>query len=178
MSLSMKIRILATVGIALVLAIGIAGPASAKSSQPYTGGLSANSCAPGGSVHYKSDNTGQHHGTKATYRLTHTHSGPGALGAASVSLAADVTHTAVVGDHDQLSFTVHVPASAAPGDVYTLTVKAGSFSDSQSIHVIGVPASTSTTNLTWLWIAIGVVLLIAIVLLSVYLSRRRKVTAA
>jgi hypothetical protein len=172
----MKRPILATLSLAAILVVALASPAAASSHthQPYTGALSANSCAPGGKLHYQSDDTGQPSGSHGTYTLTGPRSG--ALGASSISLTADVTHAIRVGAHDQLAFTVAVPKSAQPGSSYTLTVKAGKFADSQTIQIIGVPASASATNLNALWIAIAVAILVALAL-SIYFVRRKKTDA-
>lgn len=165
----MKSRILASLAVAAVLALGISAPAFA--SQSYTGGLSANSCAPGGSVQYTSDNTGQPDGTSGSYTLSG--GGSGALGGPVVNLASDVTHTIVVGSHSHLAFTVKVPSSAKAGSTYTLSVRAGSFSDTQSIKIVGVPASAAGANLTILWIVLAIVLLIVLFLILFLVRRRR-----
>lgn len=169
----MKSRVLAILGIATVLALGVSAPAFA--SQSYTGALSANSCAPGGSVQYTSDNTGQPDGTSGNYTLSGDQSG--ALGTPVMHLASIVTHSIKVGSHSHLSFTVKIPANAKANSTYTLNVRAGEFSDTQTIKIVGVPASVAGANLTWLWITIAVVILIAL-LLSVLFVRRRHAAAA
>ncbi len=170
----MKSRVFAILGIATVLALGVSAPAFA--SQSYTGALSDNSCAPGGSVQYTSDNTGQPDGTSGDYTLSGGQSG--ALGAPVVDLASIVTHSIKVGSHSHLTFTVKIPTSAKPGSTYTLNVRAGKFSDTQSIKIVGVPASIAGANLTWLWITIAVVILIALFLSVLFVRRRHSATAA
>ena len=175
MSPSVKSRILTTLTVAAILAIGVSAPAYA--SQTYTGALSANSSAPGGSVQYSSDNTGEPDGTPGTYSLS-----PGtssALGGPVINLAASVSHSVAVSAHSHLAFTFRLPANAKAGSTYTLSVRAGKFSDSQTIKIVGVPASVAGANLTWLWIAIAVVILIALILILAVARRRRStVTAA
>lgn len=170
----MKSRIFATLAVATVLAVGVSAPAFAA--QSYTGALSANSAAPGGSVQYTSDNTGQPDGTTGTYSLSSSQSG--ALGGASaIQLASSVSHAVQVGAHSHLTFTVKVPKSAKPGSTYTLAVKAGKFSDSQSITIVGVPASAASSNGTALWIAVPLVLLIVLAFIIVLFARRRSKAA-
>jgi uncharacterized membrane protein len=90
-----------------------------------------------------------------------------------------VTHSIKVGSHSHLTFSVRVPTTAQPGSTYTLSVRAGKFSDSQSIKIVGVPASASAgANLTWLWITIAVVVLLALFLILFFARRRRGDTAA
>ena len=145
----MKTRILATFAIATVLAIGVSAPAFAA--QSYTGALSANSAAPGGSVQYTSDNTGQPDGTNGSFSLSGGQAG--ALGTPAIELASTVTHAVQVGAHSHLTFKVNIPASATPGSTYTLTVKAGKFADKQSIKVVGVAASAAAAGSALIWIA-------------------------
>ncbi|HWH25486.1 MAG TPA: hypothetical protein VNT53_02425 [Pseudolysinimonas sp.] len=164
----MKSRIFATLAAVAVLAIGVAGPAY---SQPYTGALSANSAAPGGSVEYSSDQTGEPGGTSGTYSLTGDPSN--ALGGSAVDLAADVTHSVEVGSHGELAFTVTLPKDAKPGTVYTLDVTAGTFADTHTITIVGVPDSANVSNLTWLWIVLLVAALIVLALIIVVARRRR-----
>ncbi len=165
----MKSRIFATFAIATVLAIGVSAPAFAA--QSYTGALSANSAAPGGSVQYTSDDTGQPDGTVGSFSLSGGQAG--ALGASAIQLASTVTHTVQVGAHSQLTFTVKLPTAATPGSTYTLRVNVGKFSDKQSIKIVGVPASAAAANLTPLWIVLALVILIVLALIFVITSRRR-----
>ena len=174
MSLLMKSRIFATFAIATVLAIGVSAPAFAA--QSYTGALSANSAAPGGSVQYTSDDTGQPDGTVGSFSLSGSQAG--ALGGASaIQLASTVTHTVQVGAHSQLTFTVKLPAAATPGSTYTLRVNVGKFSDKQSIKIVGVAASAAASNLTPLWIVLALVILIVLALVFAITRRQRRKVA-
>lgn len=168
----MKSRVFATLAVISVLAIGVSTPAFA--SQSYTGALSANSAAPGGSVQYSSDDTGEPGGTPGSYSLSESQSG--ALGAAAINLAADITHSVRVGSHSQLLFTVKLPSDAKPGSTYTLSVRAGSFSDTQPITIIGVAGSAAPANLTPLWIVLVLALLIVLAVIF-FVARRRRNSA-
>ena len=170
----MKFRLLTSVAVAAVLALGVSAPAFA--SQTYTGALSDNSCAPGGSVQFTSDNTGEPDGTPGTYSLSGGQSG--ALGAPVIDVASYVTHSIKVGSHSHLTFSVRVPSTAKAGSTYTLSVHAGKFTDTQSIKIVGVPASAAVgANLTWLWITIAVIVLVALFLILFFVRRRRGTTA-
>jgi hypothetical protein len=170
----MKSRIFATLAVATVLAIGVSAPAFAA--QSYTGALSDNSAAPGGSVQYTSDDTGQPDGTVGSYTLSGDPSG--ALGGGTViQLASNVTHTVTVGSHRELTFTVKLPSAAKPGSVYTLSVKAGKFSDKQSIKIVGVAASAAAASLTPLWVVLALVILIVLALIFAVVARRRRKVA-
>ena len=163
----MKSRILATAAIAVALAVGIAAPAFA---QTYTGALSANSSAPGGSVTYTSDDTGEPDGTPGSFTIDG--SGPKA-DSAGVTLVSSVSRTIQVGSNSSLRFTVTIPKSAAPGSVYTLHVTAGKFHDTQKIQVVGVVASSNSGfNAAFLWI--GAVVVLAALLIIFFIVRRRR----
>jgi uncharacterized membrane protein len=164
----MKTRILATVAIATLLAVGVSAPAFAAES--YTGALSANTAAPGGTVEYTSDNTGQPDGTDGSFSLSGAQGS--ALGAPVIQLASTVTHSIKVGAHSQLKFAVTVPKTAKAGSIYTLTVKAGKFADKQTIKIAGVAASAAS-SFSPVWIVLALAILIVLALFVVFLTRRR-----
>lgn len=165
----MKTRILATLAIATALAVGVSAPAFAAES--YTGAVSANTVAPGGTVQYNSDNTGQPDGTDGTYSLTGGQSG--ALGGTTIQLASTVTHAVQVGAHSQLKFTFRMPSTAKPGSIYTLNVKAGKFADKQTIKIAGVAGAASAASMAPLWIVLALAILIVLAFVFVIAARRR-----
>ena len=171
----MKSRILATAAISIALVVTFASPAFAT--QAYTGALSANSSAPGGSLTYNSDNTGQPDGTTGTFDLSGDSAS--ALGTV-VNSAAEVTHTIKVGTNGQLTFSVTIPKDAKVGSVYQLAVQTGKFSDRQSIKIVGVPASAPISHASAAWIAIPIAIVIVALLLVLFfvLARRRRRAAA
>lgn len=164
-----RTRFLSTFAVATILALGVSAPAFAA--QSYTGALSANSAAPGGSVQYTSDNTGQPDGTSGSYTLTGGQSG--ALGVPTIELASKAVHVVQVGAHSHLTFAVKIPTDAKAGSTYTLTVKAGKFADTQSIKIVGVAASAAAASLTPLWVVLALAVLIVLALIFVFAARRR-----
>jgi hypothetical protein len=166
----MKTRILATLAITAALAVGVSAPAFA--SESYTGAVSANTVAPGGTVTYNSDNTGQPDGTDGTYSL----SGGGqssSLGGSTIQLASTVTHAVQVSAHSQLKFTFRMPSSAKPGSIYTLNVKAGKFADKQTIKIAGIAGAAAAGSVAPLWIVLALVLVLVLALVVVVITRRR-----
>jgi hypothetical protein len=166
----MKTRILATFAIATLLAVGVSAPAFA--SESYTGAVSSNTVAPGGTVQYTSDNTGQPDGTSGSYSLSGGQSS--ALGVAPIELASKVSHVVQVGAHSQLKFSFRMPSTAKPGSIYTLSVKAGKFADKQTIKIAGVAASAaSAANLTPVWLVLALAILIVLAFIFIAARRRR-----
>ena len=165
----MKTRILATFAIATLLAVGVSAPAFAT--EAYTGGVSSNTVAPGGTVQYTSDDTGQPDGTSGTYSLSGGTSS--ALGGTTIELASKVTHAITVGSRSQLTFSFKLPATAKVGSTYPLSVKAGTFADTQTIKIAGVAASVAAGSLSPLWIVLALAILIVLALIVVVAARRR-----
>jgi hypothetical protein len=170
----MKTRILATFAIATALAVGVSAPAFA--SESYTGAVSSNTVAAGGTVQYNSDDTGQPDGTPGTYTLTGGQSG--ALGGPTIQLASAVTHAVKVSAHSQLKFSFRMPSTAKPGSIYTLNVKAGKFTDRQTIKIAGVAGAAAAASMAPLWIVLALAVLIVLGLVFVVAARRRNAQKA
>jgi len=151
----MKSRILAVAAISAALAIGLSSPALAA--EAYTGALSANSSASGGTVEYTSDNTGEAPGTTGNFSLAAQSSRAAGV---SISTAANVAQTVTVGEKSSLRFAVSIPKDAKVGSVYNLTVSVGAFSDHKTITVVGATASEGivASNFSVLWVALAVFL--------------------
>lgn len=167
----MKRPIVVAAVLTAILAVGIASPAYAEG---YTGELSANSSAAGGTVMYTSDNTGEPTGTSGTFTLTD--SSPSAAGS-QIATASRTSRTIAVGDQKSLRFAVTLPKDARAGAVYNLAVSVGSFSDQKTITVVGASTSAAPagSNATFIWVLLG---LLAAALLVVFIVIRRRSSTA
>lgn len=158
-----------------LLVLGPAGAAFAQN--PYTGGMSSNTATPGAVVTYSVATTGF----------------PSAEALASMTpdaefLAAN-TATYTTSAAGGLTFGVRIPATAAPGSVFTLTVAVGAgaeaFSDTETISILALPAvdedGTAVTGvdaLPYVWFGGGLLALGVTVVVVLAVLRRGRATTA
>ncbi|PRY64648.1 LPXTG-motif cell wall-anchored protein [Glaciihabitans tibetensis] len=105
----------------------------------YTGEVTSNTVAPGGTITYSADDTDEDPFTTGTASLT----GELALEEAVITPASTLVTSVTTDAAGDLDFSIKLPTSAPVGSVYTLEVIVGEFYDVQTFVLAGVPVDTA-----------------------------------
>ena len=176
----MNKKFLATAAIAGVLVLGVQTSASAAD---YSGAVTSTTAAPGAVITYTSTDTDLAGVVTGSVSLT----GDSAAEEAVITQASTLTTAVSSKANGDISFTVKLPVSADAGDTYTLAVSVGTFQDTKTLTVAGVPSdvaangsvlpSTGVDATPYIWFGGGLLLLGAGLISVLAFVRRSRVAA-